>query len=75
MIPQFLLWGVQMKTKTKRQLNAIFYLGLITLALSIGRAATIDKKLLTADTTCESISVMSDERSLYIRQDCPTGFL
>lgn len=41
LIPQFLMWGVQMKAKTKRQLNILFALGLITAVLSIGRAATI----------------------------------
>ena len=52
LIPQFLMWGVQMKAKTKRQLNIIFALGLITAVLSIGRAATITKKTLNEDTTC-----------------------
>lgn len=46
------MWGVQMKAKTKRQLNIIFALGLITAVLSIGRAATITKKTLNEDTTC-----------------------
>lgn len=53
LIPQFLLWNVQMKTKTKRQLNALFGLGLITAALSIARATTITKKTLVEDTTCK----------------------
>jgi len=52
LIPQLLMWGVQMKAKTKRQLNIIFALGLITAVLSIGRAATITKKTLNDDTTC-----------------------
>lgn len=52
LIPQFLMWGVQMKAKTKRQLNILFALGLITAVLSIGRAATITKKTLNDDTTC-----------------------
>lgn len=43
------MWGVQMKAKTKRQLNVLFALGLITAVLSIGRAAT---KTLNDDTTC-----------------------
>jgi len=46
------MWGVQMKAKTKRQLNILFALGLITAVLSIGRAATITKKTLNDDTTC-----------------------
>lgn len=43
-----------MKAKTKRQLNVLFGLGLITAALSIARAATITKKTLNEDTTCKS---------------------
>ncbi|KAI9679009.1 MAG: hypothetical protein M1822_007435 [Bathelium mastoideum] len=41
-IPQFLLWKVQMKRKTKLSLDIIFALGLITAALSIGRVATMN---------------------------------
>ncbi|KAL8890164.1 MAG: hypothetical protein Q9215_002639 [Flavoplaca cf. flavocitrina] len=51
LVPQFLLWGVQMKKRTKRQLNIIFGLGLVTALLSIGRAATLTKQALTEDTT------------------------
>ena len=40
LIPQFLLWNVQMKRKTKLVLDAIFALGVVIAALSIGRAAT-----------------------------------
>ena len=43
-----------MKKRTKRQLNVIFGLGLVTALLSIGRAATLTKKALTEDTTCKS---------------------
>ena len=52
LVPQFLLWNVQMARKTKRVLNIIFCLGLITAGLSIGRAATTTAKTLTQDTTC-----------------------
>ena len=41
-----------MKSKTKRHLSYLFYLGLVTAALSIGRAATVTEKTLTEDTTC-----------------------
>ena len=41
-----------MKPKTKRQLNALFGLGLITAALSVGRAVTTTRKTLTEDTSC-----------------------
>jgi len=41
-----------MKAKTKRQLNILFGLGLVTAVLGIGRAATITKKTLNEDTTC-----------------------
>ncbi|KAL8896845.1 MAG: hypothetical protein Q9207_007510 [Kuettlingeria erythrocarpa] len=51
LIPQFLLWNIQMKARTKRQLNFIFGLGLITALLSIGRAATTTKETLSEDTT------------------------
>lgn len=44
-----------MKAKTKRQLNVLFGLGLITAVLSIGRAATITKKTLNGDTTCRFV--------------------
>ncbi|KAL9003048.1 MAG: hypothetical protein Q9188_004060 [Gyalolechia gomerana] len=55
LIPQFLLWNVQMKVKTKRQLNVTFGLGLITALLSIGRAATTTKHALAEDTTWRMI--------------------
>ncbi len=42
-----------MKLKTKRQLNLIFSLGLVTALLSIGRAATLTRKALSEDTTCK----------------------
>ena len=47
-----LLWNVKMRASTKRILNVLFGLSLITAALSIDRAATITKKTLTEDTTC-----------------------
>lgn len=47
-----LLWNVKMRASTKRILNILFGLSLVTAALSIGRAATITKKTLTEDTTC-----------------------
>lgn len=55
-IPQLLLWKVQMKPATKRSLNVIFGLGLVTSALSIARAATINNKVLTDDSTCKQIT-------------------
>ncbi|KAI4234516.1 MAG: hypothetical protein L6R40_006721 [Gallowayella cf. fulva] len=51
LIPQFLLWNVKMRVKTKRQLNIMFGLGLIIALLSIARAAALIEKALTADTT------------------------
>ena len=56
LIPQFLLWNVQMKRRTKQHLSIIFGLSLITAALSIARAATTTRKTLTEDTTCELAS-------------------
>lgn len=50
-----------MKPKTKRQLDALFCLGLITAALSIGRAVSITKKTLTEDATCTLITVLVDD--------------
>ena len=55
-IPQVLLWKVQMKKSTKRSLNLVFCLGLITSCLSIARVATINNKAETEDTTCKSHS-------------------
>ena len=52
MIPQFLIWDVKMKESTKLQLNIIFGLGLLTSAMCIGRAATINKSAMTIDSTC-----------------------
>ena len=46
------IWNVQMRASTKRILNVLFGLSLVTVALSIGRAATIIRKTLTEDTTC-----------------------
>ena len=42
-----------MKPRTKRRLNVLFALGLITAALSIGRAVTLTRKTLEIDATCE----------------------
>lgn len=55
-IPQTLLWRVQMKKSTKRSLNIIFSLGLITSSLSIARVATINNKVENEDSTCRSHS-------------------
>ncbi|KAL8775644.1 MAG: hypothetical protein Q9209_000140 [Squamulea sp. 1 TL-2023] len=44
-----------MKRKTKRHLNIIFGLGLVTASLSIARAATLTRKALTEDKTCRVI--------------------
>ena len=51
LIPQFLLWNVQMKRKTKLLLDAVFALGLITAGLSIGRAATTNNGIWQEDST------------------------
>lgn len=51
-IPQVLLWNVQMAKKTKMSLNIIFSLGLITAGLSIGRVATINYGVVSDDTSC-----------------------
>ncbi|KAL8691417.1 MAG: hypothetical protein Q9218_003353 [Villophora microphyllina] len=50
-IPQVLLWNVQMKKSTKRGLNLIFSLDLITSSLSIARVATISDKVEAEDST------------------------
>ncbi|KAL9087210.1 MAG: hypothetical protein Q9159_003777 [Coniocarpon cinnabarinum] len=50
-VPAFLLWNVQMRRHTKLILDVLFGLGLITAALSIGRAAAISYEDLTTDTT------------------------
>ena len=56
-IPQFLLWGVEMKRSTKRGLNVIFGLGLITSGLSIARVATINNRVEEADMSCKHFIV------------------
>lgn len=56
LLPQVLLWDVKMKRRTKRSLNVIFALGLVTAALSIGRIATVTETTLTEDSTSESPS-------------------
>lgn len=50
-VPAFLLYGVQMKRTTKLTLHSLFFLGLITAALSIGRAATVKRQVYASDTT------------------------
>ncbi|KAG8525208.1 uncharacterized protein KY384_008852 [Bacidia gigantensis] len=50
-IPQVLLWKVQMKKSSKRSLNIIFSLGLITSSLSIARVATISDKAQNEDSS------------------------
>ena len=66
-----------MKRKTKYQLNIIFCLGLITSALSIGRAITITERTLTEDATCKdlvySTSVVFVDR--HIGNMVPSYFL
>ena len=57
-----------MKARTKRQLNAIFALGLITSALSIGRASTLTKETLSEDTTCTLYAPFSHLERLMTRQ-------
>ena len=51
-IPQFLLWKVKMRDSTKRSLNIIFALGLVTAAMSIGRVATINYGTVATDISC-----------------------
>ncbi|KAI9668766.1 MAG: hypothetical protein M1831_000835 [Alyxoria varia] len=51
LIPEFLLWKVQMKRKTKIILNVIFGLGLLTSGLSIGRAASSNGGIFQTDNT------------------------
>lgn len=55
-----------MKPRTKLQLNALFYLGLVTAALSIGRAATTTEKNLTEDTTCMTLPITLGQSYAYI---------
>lgn len=43
-----------MKPKTKRTLNVIFALGVLTAATSIGRAASINRGAIENDTNCKS---------------------
>lgn len=52
-IPIFLMWNIRMKRHTKLILHALFAGGVITAAMSIGRAATTTTKALTEDTTCK----------------------
>ena len=65
-IPQVLLWNVQMKRSTKRGLNIIFSLGLITSAFSIARVATISDKNLAEDSTCRSSQYNSHSYSFSL---------
>ena len=53
LIPEFLLWGVQMRRRTKISLTLIFFLGLVTAGLSIGRAATSNSGIWQTDNTCK----------------------
>ena len=53
LVPAFLLWNVQMRRQTKLVLDALFALGLVTAAMSIGRAAAINYDNITTDSTCE----------------------
>ena len=53
-LPLFLLWGIQMRPRTKLILRGIFMLGLTTAAMSIGRAATTKASYLKEDVTCMS---------------------
>ena len=43
-----------MKPSTKRVLNVIFCFGVITAAMSIGRAATITRHNLESDSSCKT---------------------
>ena len=51
-IPELLLWKLRIKRKTKFVLNIIFALGIVTSALSIGRAATTNNHIWRGDITC-----------------------
>ena len=51
LIPEFLLHHLQMRLRTKVILNLIFALGLVTAALSVGRAATSNSHIWTEDAT------------------------
>ena len=68
-IPMVLLWNVKMRTSTKRILNILFGLSLVTAALSIGRAATITKKTLTEDTTCWFALSHAFETSWWLKRE------
>lgn len=52
LIPQILLWKVQMRPKTVRMLKVILALSLIPAGLSIARAVITTEKDMTEDTTC-----------------------
>ncbi len=67
-VPQVLLWKVQMKKSTKRGLNLVFSLGLITSCLSIARVATINDKVETEDSTCKSQSQYRSHCFSFFRQ-------
>lgn len=51
LIPQFLLWKVQMRRSTKLILDIIFAFGFVTAGLSIGRAATTNNGIWKEDST------------------------
>lgn len=57
LVPEMLLWRVQMKKSTKYSLYAIFGLGLIISGLSIGRVATSSTSVWEDDMTCECIAL------------------
>lgn len=75
LIPQFLLWNVQMKCRTKLFLDVIFALGLITAGLSIGRAATTNTGIWQTDSTWRTIPSntfsMVEEKAGIIFASCP----
>ena len=75
LIPELLLWKVKMRRSTKLVLNVIFGLGIVTAALSIGRAATTSTAVFEEDTTWREIpseicSVL-EEKFGIILASCP----
>ena len=60
LIPEFLLYKVQMKRRTRVILNTVFGLGLITAGLSIGRVAVSNSGVWETDSTCKIIPETPD---------------
>ncbi|KAI9710648.1 MAG: hypothetical protein M1828_002135 [Chrysothrix sp. TS-e1954] len=58
LVPVFLLYGVRMKRRTKAALYAIFALGILTAACSLGRAGETSTAKLSNDTTWRLIPTL-----------------